>query len=396
MKNKKYIPRALQKDLKARAREFPVVVVTGPRQSGKSTLLTQLFKNHMYVSLDDPLLRRMALEDPEIFLENHPAPLILDEIQYCPGLLPYIKIAVDRNRSLNGQYLLTGSQMFPLMQGVTESLAGRAVIYELLGFSLEEYPNRKTSYTAKSCFQILFEGSYPEVCIHRADPNAFYRSYIQSYLERDIRQIRAVHDLNIYQNFLELLAARCGSLLNINEISKECGVSATTIKNWLSVLETTRIVYQLRPYFKNVSKRVIKSPKIYFTDTGLLAYILKYPTPETLQHGPMAGAFFENYIVLECLKYKMNHDQRFDLFFFRDSNHNEADLVIDRGYEKIVCEAKFTKTPRREHVKTLAKILDVIGASQAYLITASASEMRVDSRVSLLPWWRINRLFQQP
>lgn len=391
MRKKLYIHRFIESSLLARAKEFPAVVLTGPRQTGKSTTLRQIFPLYRYVSMDNPLTRNLAVKDPELFLENNKPPLIIDEIQYTTELLPYLKIQIDKNREKNGSYILTGSQIFNLMEGISETLAGRAVLFELLGFSFEELMKHKlVGKTAKDCFRFIYKGFFPEPCVHNAELNAFYGSYIQTYLERDIRQIRSVHDLRLFQQFLELLAARVGSLLNLNEIAKECAISNTTAKSWLSLLESTRIVYLLRPYFKNISKRVIKSPKIYFTDTGLLAYILKYPDERTLQSGPIAGSLFENMLVVEILKNKFNTLKRFELYFYRDSNNNEVDLLLDFGFKTTLIEAKLTKSLQERHWGTLSRLQKTLKASNAYVISLAEDEITVKKNIYTLPWWKIN------
>ena len=384
---KRYVHRAVEKELKAAAKEFPVIVLTGPRQTGKSTLLQTLFPNYDYVTLDDPFTRKTAKDDPRFFLSGHER-MIIDELQYLPELLPYIKIAVDKDRSTNGRYLLTGSQCFPLMAGVSESLAGRAALYELLGFSSEEMPGLLLG-DPKSCFAAIFNGFFPEIVVHGVERNRFYSSYLQTYLERDIRQIASVHDLKMFQNFLELLAARAGGLLNLNEIAKEGGVSFTSARRWLSLLESTRIVYLLRPYTKNISRRVIKSPKIYFTDTGLLSFLLRYPDSATLGAGPQAGALFENLVIAELLKYKGNHNSNYELYFYRDSNHNEIDVVLDSGPSIKLLEIKLTSTPRPEHFSTMNKITKLLNRSRGFLLSFTPNKERVSEKVESLPWAEI-------
>ncbi len=394
MPNKKYVHRSIEKEICLRASEFPVIAVTGPRQTGKSTLLRKIFPKYHYVTLDNPLDRKLAVEDPATFLENNASPVIVDEIQYAPELLSYIKMFVDCNREKNGAYILTGSQVFPLMHGISESLAGRVALYELLGFSLDELRLKKNSFNMKQCYSLIFQGFFPEICVHGVDVNSFFNSYIQTYLERDVRQVKAVHDINIFQNFLELLAARVGSLLNLNEISKECGASSTSIRSWLSILEASRMVYLLRPFSKNISKRVVKSPKVYFSDTGLLSYILRYPSAETLSKGPAAGAFFENLIIMEIFKHRLNYNKRFEVYFYRDSNHNEVDVVIDFGYKKTLIEIKKTKTPQEGHWKNLNKITLSLKADEMYLISNYHEKMQLDRNVKHLPWWHLNDIFE--
>lgn len=385
---KRYVHRVLEKELKAAAMEFPVVVLTGPRQTGKSTLLRKTFHQYDYATLDDPLTRNIASDDPNSFL-CRAGKMIIDEIQYAPELLTFIKMAVDSKRQNQGRFILTGSQYFPLMSGLTESLAGRAVLYELLGFSMEETPLSSKPITVKSVFSAIYRGFFPELIVSGIDRNRFYSSYVQTYLERDIRQISSVHDLKVFQGFLELLAARAGSILNLNEISKECGVSFTSARRWLSLLETTRIVYLLRPYTKNISKRVIKSPKLYFTDTGLLAYLLRYPDPDTMQKGPHAGAFFENLALAEILKYKFNHNMNYEIYFYRDSNSNEVDIVLDYGISLKLFEIKLTATPRPQHISALKKIMGEFKSAQGYLVSFSPQKEKAAENIEMLPWREI-------
>ncbi|MBI3252913.1 MAG: ATP-binding protein [Candidatus Omnitrophica bacterium] len=381
---RKYLKRTLELEIKKAARQFPVVVLTGPRQTGKSTLLKKLFPRHHYAELDDPLTRQAIKRDPQLFLENHAPPLVLDEIQESPKILPYIKMWVDANRSKNGQFILTGSQVFPVMAGITESLAGRAALFELLGFSWEELGKKSDSF--KACFHQIFKGFYPDPAVHGVQPGNYYSAYLKTYLERDIRQIKSVHDLTVFHNFLELVASRVGSLLNLNEISKESGISHTTARQWLSLLESTRIIYLLRPYFRNISKRVVKSPKIYFTDTGLLSYLLKFGGPEAVAAGPMGGAFFENMVVVELLKEKFHRNKRGELYFYRDSNHNEVDVLIDEGMNKTLIEIKMAKTLRPEHADFLSRFQKKIPHSSAYLVSLCGDRTRLFKNVWAIPW----------
>lgn len=381
---KKYLPRAIEPEIKKASRQFPVLVLTGPRQTGKSTLLQKVFPRHRYITLDDPFELRVLKKDPALFFENNPGILILDEIQHAAKILPYIKILVDRDRSKNGRILLTGSQVFSLMQGVTESLAGRAAIFELLGFSWDELKPKEIS--ASSCFHQIWTGFYPEPAVHGVSTRHFYPSYLKTYLERDIRQIKSVHDLSLFQDFLELLAARAASLLNLHEIAKECGISHSTARNWLSLLENTRIVYLLRPYHRNISKRVIKSPKIYFTDTGLLANLLKYPDSRVLQSGPMAGAFFENMVVTDLLKKKFNTNSLSELYFFRDSNGNEVDVLIDKGDRKILLEVKAAKTITASHEKSLDLARKNFGDSKAYFVSLTGQTTHLAKNTQAISW----------
>lgn len=380
-----YVPRQIEPLILEAASQFPSVVLTGPRQTGKSTLLKHCFTSHRYVSLDDPVTRRACREDPALFLENYPPPCIIDEVQYAPGLLPYIKIQIDEDRSRNGQYLLTGSQIFPLMKGLTESLAGRTAVLELQGFSMEEYSEHEQSVS--DLFTRIFLGGYPDPLVHKVNRDLFYSSYVQTYLERDVRHVENVHDLSLFGNLLELLAARTGALLNRSELAKELGVSQTTVRRWISLLENSRIIYLMRPYSRNISKRIVKSPKIYFFDTGLLSYLLKYPDSRTLSAGPMNGPMLENFVIAELLKKKRNKNLAVEFYFYRDSNGNEIDLVVDHGYRQEICEIKLSKTVQSRHFKQLLDLQGLFTDPSLYLISAYAERIKVARDVHNIPVW---------
>ena len=378
-----YVPRDIEPELRAAARQFPVVVLTGARQTGKSTLLQHLFPNVPYVTLDDPFTRQAAQDDPRSFLAQAPR-LVIDEIQQAPDLLPHVKVLVDADRRNAGRFLLTGSQAFPLMAGLGESLAGRAAIFQLLPFSQHELGN--AALPVDRCFQRIFDGFYPDVVAHGVDRNRFYSSYVQTYLERDIRLMTAIHDLKQFQNLVGLMAARVGNLLNLTELAKEAGVSAPTVRRWIALLETAGLIYLLRPYSGNLSKRIVKSPKLYFGDTGLAAWLLRYPTAESLRHGPQSGALFENFVLLECLKHKANFGAAGELFFYRDSNHNEIDLVVETGAITHLVEIKQTATPKAAHFDVLRRLQSVFPRSQACLATAASKEERLSAQLVARPW----------
>ena len=388
--NRLYINRQIEPQILEAASQFPVVVITGPRQSGKSTLLHYLFEDHNYLTFDDPMLRRSCLEDPALFLETLRVPVILDEIQYVPEILPHIKMAVDKNRHLTGQYLLTGSQAFPLIKGLTESLAGRAAVFELYSFNLPEYREGEKSIT--DLFNRIFNGTYPDTLIHKVNRSFFYSSYLQTYLERDIRQVQNIADLSLFQHFLELLAGRAAKLINFSEIARDLGVSSTTVKRWISLLENFRIIYLLRPFYKNLDKRIIKSPKVYFPDPGILCYLLKYPDPATLISGPAGGSVLENFIISEVLKSKYNLNRGFEIYFYRDSNYNEIDLVLDYGYRQILAEVKLNKNIQTKHVSSLLKIQHLFANPALYVISAYERELSLPGGVNNLPAWEIEKL----
>jgi hypothetical protein len=387
----KYVNRTIEPTIQTAIHQFPAVALTGPRQAGKSTLLQHLYPNYTYYTFDDPVLRQQAKDDPGLFLENLNIPAILDEIQYAPEILPYIKISVDRNRDKRGQYLFTGSQVFHLMAGLTETLAGRVALFELLPFSFSEL-GVKEVLPLKTLFEYLYSGFYPDPCIHGVNPRLYYGSYFQTYLERDIRQITSVQDLSQFQRFVELLAARAGSVLNISEVARDCGISHTTAHKWLSLLENSRIIYLLKPYFGNIGKRIVKSPRLYFTDTGLLAYLLKYPDPSTFFSGPAAGNIFENFIIAEFLKDKFNRNGLYELYYYRDSNKNEVDLVIEEAQQTHAVEIKMRQNIRKEDARFLDK-LEIKGKTLTrWLITCFSHEIMISEKTKNLPWWKAHSL----
>jgi predicted AAA+ superfamily ATPase len=380
-----YLPREMEDPLRQAARHFPVVALTGPRQSGKSTLLHHVFPKAHRITLDDLSLRRAANEDPALFLETLRSPALIDEIQYAPPLLPAIKMRVDQNRREGGQFFLSGSQIFSLMEGLSETLAGRVALFELLPLSWNELKGLAIP-TFNETFKNMWRGFYPDPALHGTPPPLYYASYLSTYLERDIRQIRQVADLSRFQTFLELLAQRVSSLLNLQEIARDAGVSLSTARQWLSLLETTRIVFLLRPYFRNLRRRVVKHPKLYFTDTGLLAHLLKYPTPTLMSAGPMAGAFFENMVITEILKRKLNRQRTYDMYFLRDARGNEVDLLLDFGHRMLMAEIKLNKTPRPDHAKNIETFQSELPGTPGVVLNLADNEIAWSKSIRAVHW----------
>lgn len=382
----KYLQRQLEKPLKEAIAQFPVVLVTGPRQAGKSTLLQHCLEGYNYVTFDDVLIRNLAESDPALFLKTYEPPLIIDEIQYVPSLLPYIKMRIDANRRLHGQYILTGSQIFPLMKGVSESLAGRIAIFQLYPLSWREIP-RVDLYEERVIVEQMLKGFYPEFQVEpNLNPKFWHSSYLATYLERDLRTMRNIQDLGQFQRYLVLLAARAGQLFNLNEIGKECGISQTTAKDWLMLLQATSIVYLLEPYARNLTKRIVKSPKLFFVDTGLLCYLLRIENVEQLIHSPFGGHVFENMVVIEKVKQFAEKGERAPCYFYRTDKGQEIDLLIDKGDCFDAYEIKFSSTPNIEMAKSLFAFKKKHPVDQCALLNLRSEELPFSNDISAKHW----------
>lgn len=352
-----YIPRDIETRLMRLLASSPCVAVTGPRQAGKSTLLRHCLPEYQYVTLDDPFYREQAHADPLLFLDSMGDRAIIDEIQLAPSLLSYVKIRVDNRRSVKGQYVFTGSQQFGLIKNLSDSLAGRIALLELLPLSVAEKRRYLPLPDAIGLFRhAALNGCYPELVVDETvDLQSWYASYLQTYLERDIRTLYNIGDLRDFQRFVRLLAARCGQQLNMSDFSRDLGISVPTIKSWLSILEASRVIYLLPPYYANLGKRITKSPKVYFIDIGLACNLAGVRDEAHLFNGPMAGHLFENFCIQETVKFFLGKGVQPPLYFIRTGNGLEVDLLVEPSAGVLIpVEIKLSKTPTPQQARTLA------------------------------------------
>ena len=406
-----YIPRTLEPFIIRVAQQFPVVLLTGARQVGKTTLLRRLSQEaRAYVTLDDPLVLSLAKTDPALFMQRFPAPVLVDEIQYATELLPYIKMAADRTGQ-PGLFWLTGSQQFHLMKGVSESLAGRVAVLHLLGLSRRELSGQGLNatpflptpeeiarrsiqaqkLTLKELYWLIWRGALPAIALNEAmDRDIFYSSYVQTYLQRDVRDLARVGDELAFLRFLRAAAARTGQILNLAGLAGDADVAPNTAKHWLSILEAAGTVYLLEPYHTNVTQRLVKSPKLYFLDTGLAAYLTAWTSPETLEAGAMSGAILETWIVAELLKGYWHAGRRPSFYYYRDKDRREIDLLLLQDGVVYPLEIKKTASPGREDVRHFGA-LERLGlpVGPGGLICMAEQALPLTATVQSIPAWAI-------
>lgn len=383
-----YIKRDLEKHLLYMATKYPVVTVTGPRQSGKSTLVRHAFPQKTYISCEDPDIQLFADQDPRGFLQTYQN-AVIDEAQKVPRIFSYIQTMVDKTDE-PGQFVLTGSSDFLLFEKITQSLAGRTAVLRLLPFSLNEIHDIKKSERYE---EYLFNGFYPRVYKMSIPPNDFYPGYVQTYIERDVRTIKNITNLGQFQMFLKMCAGRTGQLLNLSSLANECGISHTTAKSWISVLEASYIVFLLNPHYENFSKRLVKMPKLYFYDPGLAAYLLGIQSVSQLQTHYCKGALFESMIIGDMIKQRFNQGKPGNCYFWRDKNGNEIDCLVDNGEFLSPLEIKSGQTITSNYFKGLDYFLKAAGrrASNPYLIYGG-SENQNRTQAKVISWNSLKKL----
>ncbi|MEO0459401.1 MAG: ATP-binding protein [Myxococcota bacterium] len=393
------IPRIAAKRLQRSASEYPVVVLTGPRQSGKTTLCRRVFADYPYATLENPSLREYAVQDPVGFLRERSEGIVLDEVQRAPELLSYIQGIVDESPA-PGRFILTGSENLAISDAVSQSLAGRAALHQLWPLSFEEIASSKDlqaqGQVPKSLHELLYTGSYPRIYDRGLDAHDWLGNYVATYVERDVRQVLNVSDLLPFQTFLRLCAGRTAQVLNLSQLGADAGVSHNTAKSWLSVLEATFVAQRLTPYARQLSKRLIKSPKLHFVDTGLVCFLLGIRSPSELETHPLRGAIFETWCVSEIQKYLLNRGDRSRLLFYRDQRGREVDLLLERGSRLVAAEAKSAATVKEEAFKGLFDLADIVedtypGGIESYLLYGG-NELQSRTRAAVVGWDRLHTI----
>jgi hypothetical protein len=390
---KLYIKRDLEKKIVDYTGYFAVVAITGARQTGKSTVLAHVFgKDYKYISLDDLAVRSRAKTDPKLFLDDLGEKVIIDEIQYAPELLSYIKIKVDEKPHIKGRYILTGSQQFLMMKNFSETLAGRIGILNMFPFSVAEL--RSTFLEGdlnlrKIFYSYCVRGGYPELYVNKKiPPEVWYKAYIKTYLERDIKILYDIGKLTEFNNFIQIIASRNGQILNMSSLASEMNLSVNTIKSWISILQASNIIYLLHPYFGRAAKRLIRSPKIYFYDIGLACHLNRINSIEQLREHNLFGAMFENFCIVEILKHFKNIDKEKDMYYFRTGNGLEVDLLIQEGMEYIPVEIKASMSIKANMAKNIDQLKDnfkKLKTSRGYLLSLSEEDFSVSKNVRAVP-----------
>jgi len=387
------LKREITQDIIAGSKEFPVIAILGPRQSGKTTLAQTIFSSHIYLTLEDPDIRIAAQEDPRTFLltNRNEHGIIIDEFQHVPQLLSYIQTIVDQEKKA-GTFILTGSQNFLMNQSISQSLAGRVSIHTLLPISIAEF--QENNIEMPEIETILYQGCYPAIVAKKSSTERLYKNYMQTYLERDVRQLTHVGDLGLFQTFITLCAARIGQLVNFTSLGNDCGISDATVKRWLTILEASYIIFQLRPYHDKLGKRLIKSPKLYFYDTGLASFLLKIKDPIELATHPNRGNLFESFIISDIIKWFYNHGKLPSVYFWQNQTGHEVDCIIDQGLRKIPIEIKAGRTVKSNFFQGLEywNQLTDNESHNGYVIYGGSSK-QIRGYANLISWQSMQQLY---
>lgn len=382
------IQRFAENEILALAKQFKAIAIVGPRQSGKTTLVKKLFKEKPYVNLENPDTRNFALNDPRGFLSKYPDGAVLDEAQRAPELFSYLQQVLDESESY-GLFIITGSNNFLLQENISQSLAGRVGYLNLLPLTLSEINEPKVSIEEK-----IFKGCYPSLYSQptNIDPTKWYANYIRTYIERDVRLIKNITNLILFERFVRLCAGRIGQLLNMHSLANELGVDTKTISSWISVLETSFVLFRLQPYHKNFNKRVVKMPKIYFYDTGLASALLGVQNSQQLDLHPFKGSLFENMVIVELLKNRFNQGKSNNLFFWRDNNGNEVDVILENGVQLFPIEIKSGQTIQDDYFKGIHYWNKILQQSNGYLIYGGKEFQMRSNGIEVIPVNEINRI----
>lgn len=389
------IKREITQDILEGARYFPVVGILGPRQSGKTTLARELFPNHTYLSLEDLDLRTTAKNDPRTFLltNRNPHGIIFDEFQYVPELLSYIQTTVDQDQT-SGYFILTGSQNFLMNASITQSLAGRISLHTLLPLSILEL--KKSNNLPTEIEQMLYQGCYPAIYSKDIPPEKLYKNYLQTYIERDVRQLTNIGDLSTFTTFITLCAARVGQLINLTTLSNDANISDATVNRWLSILEASYIIFRLRPYHANLGKRIVKTAKLYFYDPGLVCFLLQI-NQETIANHPYKGNIFESFIIADILKHYYNSGKIAQIYFWRDKTEHEVDCIIEQGQKLTPLEIKSSRTFNTRFLDGLnywAKLAGEKSTDGRVIFSGSSEQVRAHN--ALVSWQSIDEIFTKP
>lgn len=377
------VDRKLKKHIDFYAKKYPIIGLTGPRQSGKTTLLKEVFTDYTYISLENPDNRQFAESDPNAFLETYTNKVILDEVQRVPALFSYLQTKVDEDQIM-GQYILSGSQNFRLMESITQSLSGRIALFRLFPFDIQEM--KKAEILLENPFEMMVSGFYPAIYDRKIPSVNYYKNYFETYVERDISEILNVQDHKAFRDFVRICAHNASQVLNYSSIAKKCGISQPTVKAWLSVLESSYIIFLLQPYHKNFSKRIIKSPKLYFYDTGLLSHLLRVSSAQDVMKKQLKGALFENMVIAEAMKQNAHNQLDIEFSFWRDSNQKEVDLIAEKASGVNLLEVKSTTTIQDKLFNNLNYVADLFEEDIAKKLVCAAGKNQKRTNATILSW----------